>query len=295
MKYFSFFPTVKYMFNGDKEKTLMDIFSRPNINIKDDSGYNVNGNKYVMEDAKSPDKLSNEIYQTPDLFWSILATNNIIDIYKQWPMSSSEYKQELLSVNGNYTFYTVYNINVKKNDIVVKASGSSSFFDKENFGVVTNFDKFMRSFDVFMISGDISKNDSYYILRPNGKNYTIVEPISGVSSQILKKKTNKLDSAVKFAKLDDNSKKRVSISPYFSLSLNSQVSEQLQDISSGEGINTILYRYMSDSLPINFYPVTYMNTKDEEWLSNKTINVIPNKYIPNILNAYNSALERATS
>lgn len=295
MKYFSFFPTLRYPFSGTKTQKVMDIFSRPDINIKDDSGYNVTGNKYVMEDAKSPDSVSREIYETPDLFWSILATNEIIDIYKQWPMSSMEYKQELLDTNGNYTFYTLYNTNIKENDMVVKASSSPSLFDRENFGVILKVDKFMRSFDVLMISGDINKNDSYYILRPNGKNYTIIEPIPGRKTQFLKKKTTKLDGAVKFSKLDDNSKQKVSISPYYSIADGSQISDQLQDLSSSEGTNTVLHRYMSDSLPIKFYAITYMNTKDEEWISNKNINVIPNNYMSNIQNAYTKALESLAS
>jgi hypothetical protein len=295
MKYFSFFPTLRYGFHGDKVRTMMNIFSRPDINIKDDSGYNVKGNKYVIDDAKSPDSVSRQIYETPELFWSILATNNIIDIYKQWPISSYEYKQELLKTNGNFTFYTIYNMDIRKHDIVVKSSGSSSLFDNNNFGVVLETDKFLRSFDVLMLSGDIKKNDSYYILRPSGINYTIVQPVSGISTQILKKKTNKLDGAVKFSKLDDNSKQRVAISPYYSITNGSQVSEQIQDLSSGDGVNTILYRYMSDSLPINHFAITYMNVKDEEWLINKTINVIPNKYRANIGNAYTSALESMSS
>lgn len=295
MKYFSFFPTLKYSFHGDKVRTVMNIFSRPDITIKDNSGYNVTGNKYVMEDAKSPDAVSREVYNTPDLFWSILATNNIIDIYKQWPISSYEYKKELLETGGNYTFYIIYNMDIKKNDIVVKASGTSSLFDNKNFGVVLEFDKFLRSFDVLMISGNINKNDSYYILRPNGINYTIVQPNESITTQILKKKTSKLDGAVKFAKLDDNSKQRVTISPYYSITTGEQISEQSFDLSSGNAANTVLHRYMSDSLPINFFPITYMNVKDQEWLLNKTINVIPNRYSANIQNAYTTALESMTS
>jgi hypothetical protein len=291
MKYFSFFSTLNYKF-PDGSRPVLNVFSRPELTVVDNSGYNVKGNKYVVEDAKSPDIVSLEAYQDPEYFWSILLTNNIIDFYKEWPISYSSWQEELANTNADYTFYTVYNTEILEGDIIVKKkAGSSILFDNENYGVVIGSDRFLRSFDVKMVSGQINEQDEYYILRSGGLDYQIISPQEGSTTQLLKKKDEKLNSIAKFFKLDSTTQQKVFVSPYYSVDDGSLISDQISDLSSETGTKTVLYHYMNNDLPSDISTLSFIKQKEEDWVFRKTINIIPSRYKNNIDDAYNVAIE----
>lgn len=293
MKYFSFFPTIKYRFSDGTSRQIVNLFSRPELNIVDDFGFNVKGNIYTIEDGKSPDAISREIYEDPEYFWSILLSNNIIDFYKEWPISYTYWEEELFKTNSEYTFYVPHNIDVKKNDIVVKKKPNSpSLFDVSNYGIISDSDKFLRSFNVNMIVGNINESDEYYILRQNGIGYQIIKPNQTSDTHILKKKVYKLDSLFKFSKLDSLTQKMVFVSPYYSPSDEKLMSDQISDLSEGDGVNTLLYRYMNNQVPSNISVMSFVQNKENEWVFKKNINVIPSSYINQVNTAYGLAIER---
>jgi hypothetical protein len=291
MKYFSFFSSLNYKF-ADGIRPMLNVFSRPELTVVDDSGYNVKGNKYVVEDAKSPDIVSLEAYQDSEYFWSILLSNNIIDFYKEWPTSYSAWQEELAKTNADFTFYTIYNTEILEGDIIAKKKASSPvLFDNENYGVVVGVDRFLRSFDIKMIAGQINEQDEYYIVRSKGLDYEIISPQTGSDTQLLKKRDNKLDSAVKFFKMDPEIQQKVFVSPYYSVDDGSLISDQISDLSDPTGSKTVLYHYMNNDLPSDISTLSFVKNKEDEWIFRKTINVIPSRYIKNIDDAYNVAIE----
>lgn len=291
MKYFSFFSNLNYKF-ADGTRPVLNVFSRPELTIVDDSGYNVKGNKYVVEDAKSPDIVSLEAYQDPEYFWSILLSNNVINFYKEWPISYSAWQEELAKTNADFTLYTIYNTKILEGDIITKKKASSPvLFDNENYGVVVGVDRFLRSFDIKMVVGQINEQDEYYILRSKGLDYEIISPQIGNDTQLLKKRDNKLDSAVKFLKIDPETQQKVFVSPYYSVDDGSLISDQISDLSGVTGSKTVLYHYMNNDLPSDISILSFVKNKENEWIFRKTINVIPSKYIKNIDDSYNIAIE----
>ena len=45
--------------------------------------------KYDIKGDDRPDNVANEIYGSPDLDWVVLLSNNVINVYDEWPLSQS--------------------------------------------------------------------------------------------------------------------------------------------------------------------------------------------------------------
>jgi len=45
--------------------------------------------KYDVKGDDRPDNVANEIYGSPDLDWVVLLSNNVINVYDEWPLSQS--------------------------------------------------------------------------------------------------------------------------------------------------------------------------------------------------------------
>jgi hypothetical protein len=290
MKYFTEFPTTNYQFPDGTVLESMYIFARPDLKIQDNQGYNSAGVQYVVEDGKTPDQVSKELYATPEYFWSLLNSNNIIDVYKQWPVSYSNWLEELVEVSGDYAFFTRYTMDIKPGDYVAKKIDGFVSFDKKNFGIVLNVDKFLHSFDVKMVAGEINEGDSYIIIRPQNNSYSIINTPNGEESQVLIKKTNKVDGAVSFMKMDDYTKEMVTISAYYSITDGKLISDQTVDIYTEP--TSILYLYMTNGLSAypNIKPVSFKQDKEKEWIFNKQLTVIPNGYLQQVNDNYLSSI-----
>lgn len=293
MIYFNGYPKIEYSFpDGNKLETTY-IFARPDITITNVDSYNVDGLQYTVEDGKSPDNMSNEIYGDKNLFWVLLLQNNIIDFYNDWPIMYSEWLKELSAVNANYSFFTRFKMDIQKNDIVVKyRSDKTGLFEEDNYGVVIENDSFFRRFDVKMIKGDLNVGDPYLILRKNGNSYKIIQTPTSESYQILIKKTNKLDSVFSFEKIDENTGNKIPISPYYSITNQSLLSDQTVDILSIS--DCVLSLYMNSKL--NLYPeiseTTFKNEKEKMFLFTRKIKAIPSLYLNTVNKNYLKSISR---
>ena len=288
MKYFTLFPKIDYSFPGSNYVSIMNIFIRPAINLNDVPGINTKGNKYLIEDGESPDNIARKFYETPDAFWQVLATNNILDIYKEWPVSYDLWTKEIVKTNGTYTFFTPYKMNIQVGDLVAKYIPGNIFFDKNNFGIVTGVDSFLRSFDIEFVKGQINEQENYIIMRNAGKGYSIIKTPKENEYQPLKKKTIKLNSAVAFKIQDLNSKEAINVSPYY----NQQTNESLpESIDSIENEDCILWNYMNNSLSNLISVQTFLKSKEEEWIFNKSLIILPSTFSGRMQDLYLASLE----
>ena len=112
MSYFSYLPDVEvrvssYRVNNvDPFKVAKNIFRR--IKIRESLDDIILGfNQYTIKNNQRPDQVALEVYGDMDLDWVVLLTNNIINLYDEWPMSEdeleryidSEYEEEADSVH----------------------------------------------------------------------------------------------------------------------------------------------------------------------------------------------------
>jgi len=287
MKYFTLLPSLDYQFPDGKFLPTKNIFIRPDIKIAEE--FDVNSNKFMIEDAKSPDNVAKEFYSDPNLFWSLLLTNNIIDYYKDWPLSYSDWEQEQYKVNSEFTIYSKYIMDVRVGDLVCKyLPGENINFDRTNFGVVTALDSFYRTFDVNMAEGELKKNDQIIVLRKNGLRYDIINTPNGEEFQTILKIIQKLESAFLFEKKDDLSGYYGGISPYYSIN-GEIIDDAVTDLSLYTG--TVLWRYINDSLPNNYKITTFKQNKENEWTFRRNLTVIPKTKVNQVLTASISSIE----
>lgn len=288
MKYFTFFPKLNYPFSDANYLPVMNIFIRPEINLNDVPGINTKGNKYVIEDGESPDNIARKFYETPESFWQVLMTNNILDVYKEWPVSYDLWVKELVKTNGSYTFFTPYKMDIKVGDLVAKYISGDIFFDKNNFGMVTNVDSFLRSFDIQFVKGEIREQENYIIMRNTGSSYTIIKTPDENNYQSLKKRILKMDSAIGFKIQNSTDKQSVFISPYYNQETNEFISETIDSI---ENKNCILWNYMNNSLVDSISVQTFLKSKEEEWIFNKSLIILPTTFSGRMQDLYLGSLQ----
>ena len=285
MKYFTYYPKFTYTFPDGSDLDVTDIYINQAIDIVDSSGYNIKGNEYLIEDGRSPDSIARQFYANPNLFWYILATNKILDFYKQWPVSYNGWLQQISKIHSQYTFFTPFKMDLKKGDIVAKYKTTGNYpFDKNNYGVVISFDPFMRSIDVDILSGDIKEQDEIIFLRSNNaRSYDILFAPSGLTGQTLMKKELKMNSCTSFTIPDNNSKQSVFISPYSNYGMTGTISDGEEDITNTE---CILDMYIRNVLPTKIGVVNFRQESEKEWTFKKSVNVVPLNYVGQVLDAY---------
>lgn len=288
MKYFSNIPTIDYQYPDGKILTSKTIFIKPNIKLSGD--VDPNTNKYVIQDGKSPDKISKEVYQNSDYFWSLLNTNNIVDFYKEWPVSYSAWEEEQYKVNSEFTIYSKYVMPVKVGDLVCKyLAGERINFDNTNYGVISAYNSFYRSFDINPIAGQIKKNDSIIILRKNGRGYSIVKTPDNRETQVVIKIVQKLESAFQFQKKDSYSGYYGAVSPYYTTT-GEVIDDAVSDLSAYT--NTVLWKYMNDILENEYKMVTFKQNQENEWTFRRNITVVPKVKLSQVITTAIQSIER---
>ena len=93
MSYFEKFPKIYYDANADgKYKVMTDIISR--VKLIDSVKENIlNFDYYNVKDGETPEMIAHKYYDDPELHWTILVVNDIIDYYTEWPMSVQKFEE----------------------------------------------------------------------------------------------------------------------------------------------------------------------------------------------------------
>ena len=92
MSYFNKFPTVGYDVRGDGITTTMtDITRRVRVSTKARLS-TVEYDYYDVIDGQTPEFIADRYYGDVGLHWLILMSNDIIDVYNDWPMSVKRFE-----------------------------------------------------------------------------------------------------------------------------------------------------------------------------------------------------------
>jgi len=102
MSYFEYLPNVEVRVssyrtnNVDPFKLAKNIFRR--IKIRENLDDIILGfNQYTIKNNQRPDQVALAVYGDMDLDWVVLLTNNIINVYDEWPMSEDELERYIES------------------------------------------------------------------------------------------------------------------------------------------------------------------------------------------------------
>jgi len=102
--YFSNLPDTYVALEGPDEilyyRLVKNIFRRVILEEKL-SQYSTAFESYYVPDGMRPDLLAEQLYGDPELDWIILISNNIIDIYDEWPKDSNTLNEYIKTTYGN--------------------------------------------------------------------------------------------------------------------------------------------------------------------------------------------------
>ena len=104
--------------------------------------------KYKVRGNDRPDNVAQELYGDPNLDWVVLASNNILNVYDEWPMTQVNFENYLLDKYGTFTeinaihHYETTEVKNKSGAVVVTAGLEVD----SNFSV-TYFDAAVEGYD----------------------------------------------------------------------------------------------------------------------------------------------------
>ena len=186
MKYFKYFPKLKYDLDDNKDtKEIVDVFRFAKVindsAIDDISLYSF----YSVGEGERPDHVSNILYGTPDYYWTFFLVNQEMkNLYSDWPMSTPQLNDhiDLLYpghvLNSSDAFFNKLDIGETVQGILSQATGvvveknpnlgwirintkSGTFRAESIQGQTSN--------DVVVISGEASyKNATHHFTTTDG-------------------------------------------------------------------------------------------------------------------------------
>lgn len=98
--YLNSLPNLKYPSLNPKSNSLFDLDDVKNFFvrsiIREDIFQNVNFNtKYKVKGNERPDNVAEKVYGNSKLDWIVLLSNNIIDVYNEWPVEDFRFYEFL--------------------------------------------------------------------------------------------------------------------------------------------------------------------------------------------------------
>ena len=108
MSYFEELPNISYVSllpnqnRSDERIEVKNIFKRAKLRTDVDQSVTA-FDYYLIQDNERPDIIAERIYDSPELDWVILVTNNITSIRNQWPLSNNELYNYCLEKYGSDT------------------------------------------------------------------------------------------------------------------------------------------------------------------------------------------------
>ena len=113
--YLNSLPNLRYPSLNPKSNSLFDLDDVKNffvrLNIREDVFQNLNYNtKYKVKGNERPDNVAEKIYGNSKLDWVVLLSNNIIDVYNEWPIEDHKFYEYLDNKykEQNYTDIAYY-------------------------------------------------------------------------------------------------------------------------------------------------------------------------------------------
>ena len=127
MAYFDQLPTVFVADSGQEEKVkykeVKNIFRRVILPEKM-AKYATLFNEYYIPDGMRPDMVAQKFYGDPELDWIILLSNNITDIYTQWPKRENALNSFVANkYDDPDSIHHWETMEVKNGDIVITKGG----------------------------------------------------------------------------------------------------------------------------------------------------------------------------
>ena len=133
--------------------------------------------KYKIRGNDRPDNVAQELYGDPNLDWVILASNNILNVYDEWPMTQVNFENYLLDKYGTFTeinaihHYETTEVKNKSGAVVVTAGLEVD----SNFSV-TYFDASVEGYDTKYPVTSVTNYDYEVKIQDDKRNIFTLKP-----------------------------------------------------------------------------------------------------------------------
>lgn len=96
MAYFTNFPYIQYTFPNNEDITIKNLSIRPSISseVFDDG---TPFESYTIQDGDTPETIAYDVYDDVTYHWIIMLANNILNLYDDWPKTTTQFDLFLLS------------------------------------------------------------------------------------------------------------------------------------------------------------------------------------------------------
>ena len=133
--------------------------------------------KYKVRGNDRPDNVAQELYGDPNLDWVVLASNNILNVYDEWPMTQVNFENYLLDKYGTFTeinaihHYETTEVKNKSGAVVVAAG----LVVDSNFSV-TYFDAAVEGYDTKYPVTSVTNYDYEVKIQDDKRNIFTLKP-----------------------------------------------------------------------------------------------------------------------
>ena len=133
--------------------------------------------KYKVRGNDRPDNVAQELYGDPNLDWVVLASNNILNVYDEWPMTQVNFENYLLDKYGTFTeinaihHYETTEVKNKSGAVVVTAGLEVD----SNFSV-TYFDAAVEGYDTKYPVTSVTNYDYEVKIQDDKRNIFTLKP-----------------------------------------------------------------------------------------------------------------------
>jgi hypothetical protein len=101
MSIFTLYPKIAYKVNEYDFLKAIDITQSTKIKsfLRDYRG--ISFNPYTIKNGERPDNVAHKFYGDSNLDWVVLLTNEIYNIYDEWPKSNTDFEEYLIEKYGS--------------------------------------------------------------------------------------------------------------------------------------------------------------------------------------------------
>ena len=132
-------PKIYYDSKADSNFTLLtNLMTRVKLrtDIKNDI---FDYDYYDVVDGETPEMIAHKYYDNPELHWTILVANDIIDYYEDWPMSVQRFEEYVKDKYANPQGVHHYEISQTSGDATKTINVGMNTTDYESASVISNY------------------------------------------------------------------------------------------------------------------------------------------------------------
>lgn len=141
------FPVIPYDVLGDNNfKSMTNLLRRVAIRSKVKAN-TLFYDTYDVKNGETPESIAHKLYGDAELHWIVLMTNDIVDVYHQWPMSEAQFRAYINDKYDDINGIHHYEISQQSGDTTKTIRVGQTNEDFPSATPITNYEYEVREQD----------------------------------------------------------------------------------------------------------------------------------------------------